>query len=90
MCNTWHVSGSKYAIIFGLVLLLVGSFLGYRYYFDDYEIKTDTANPDSYPFVSRQAVVNWGSVCLAIMERQKHLTLPYLPSTLTKIFEAAF
>lgn len=50
--------GSKYAIIIGLVLLLVGSFWGYRYYFDDFEVMTDPANPDSYPYVSWQAVVD--------------------------------
>lgn len=52
------MSGSKYAIIIGLTLLLMGSFWGYRYYFDDFEVRTDPANPDSYPFVSWQAVVD--------------------------------
>lgn len=71
MCNTEVVRGSKYAIIFGLALLLVGSFWGYRYYFDDFEIRTDPTNPDSYPFVSWRAVVDGESVCSAIMKRQK-------------------
>jgi hypothetical protein len=63
LCNTEAVRGRKYAIIFGLVLLLVGIFWGYRYYFDDFEVRTDPANPDSYPFVSWQAVVD-GGVCM--------------------------
>lgn len=60
LCNTEVVRSSNYAIIFGFVLLLVGSFWGYRYYFDDYEIRTDPADPDSYPFVSWQAMVDGG------------------------------
>lgn len=65
--------GSKYAIIIGLALLLVASFWGYRYYFDDFEVRTDPANPDSYPFVSWQAVIDGESVCSAILKSQKNI-----------------
>lgn len=29
--------------------IIGGEFLGFRYYFDDFEVMNDPANPDSYP-----------------------------------------
>ena len=67
--------GSKYTLIIGLVLLFVGIFWGYRYYFDDFEVRIDPTNPDSYPFVSWQAVVD-GRLTRSLLRQAEEGILP--------------